>query len=509
MNEFLGSSPTPSSKRSNDRCSDDDPPSSHPFISSHLQISQLTDAPLADENHAPMQVFTIAEEYPGNRFADESLRSTKGNASNVDSFNTVSNAPKPVNDREDGSELKAPQVPVDGHLTSDFDIYVDAPPVPSLNQPSSERNDNQPNDAISSFQSEASSKFSSEDDQVTAQLITEMERASSQQSAKPDETAKSASKKRKRTADSPSANKKTKRTPASSDLPVATEVPRTGETVADCVMIQVREADRLHPVPHQQIKREPSASPSIFTSTQVIEETPVAEKTPVVRPRNSEASQSSSQEQDMPMTAKKAIGRLRGSRNSQVKQEEAEKEQASALRKSTRVSERLCRSTTSSPHMSPAASQEATKGGQWLALGRTPRRGMFRWLRGSAESQDDGNLTPTACSANRGSAEGINKESRLQDSPADFHSEVQNTNENEDREPVAHQRDGEAQPETSEVVETEGDTTTAQGILQNLQSMLDKIKGIRFGPEEERAMIGILFESVKEVHEAGRRHTST
>lgn len=516
MNSFLGSSPTPSSKRSSDRHSDDDPPSSPPFVSSNVQTNQLTELLQAPENYAPGQVIANAEQCPENRFANESLPGMEGHSSNGECIGAVVDAPGPVNDQEDASKLKTPQVPVGDHPMSDFDIYVDASSVPSLNESSTEHNDNQPDD-VNSFQSEGSSRFSIEDDQVTAQLITEMERAS-QQSTKQDETTQSAqgvAKKRKRTADSPNVNKKTKRTPASSDPQAATGFPGTGETVADCVMIDVREDDRSRPFVPQQIKREQSASPSIFTSTQAVEETPVAQMRPAESLRKSQASQSSSQEQDTPMTAKNPIGRPRGSRNSQVKLEEAETEKASAPRKSARVSERLGGSTSNSPHMSAAVSQEPTKGGQWLALGKTPRRGMFRWLRhSSAESDDLGTRpdpTPAASSTSEVNAERVNEQFRMQGHdllPADLHPEHDVTRHNRDRVFAANQHGGEAQPEASGAVETEGDIPTAQGILQHFQNMLNKIKRVTFGPEEERAMVGILFESVKEVHEAGRRHVS-
>lgn len=521
MNEFLESSPTPKSKRSSDQRSGDDPPSSPPFISSNLQIDQLADVPLAHEDQNPVQVIADAEEDPDNRFASESQPNTKGYSSNDEPMSDVLDAPRPVNDQEAASKLKAPQVPVDARPMSDFDIYVDAPSAPLLKEPATEHNDNQPNDLVGSFQSDGSSQFSIEDDQVTAQLMTEMEHASSQQSAEQAKAAQSApeaTKKRKRTADTTNANKKTKHTPASSDPQTAAEIPRTGETIADCVMIDVREAYRSHPDLPQQIKRELSASPSIYTSPQAVEETPVAQKRHTDDLRKAEASQSSSQERDTPVTTKRAVGRPRGSRNSRIKLEEAEKEQASALRKSTRVSERLSESTTSSPHVSPAASQASAKGGQWLALGKTPRRGMFRWLqRSSAESKEVGarpDPAPTASSANEGNSEGNNEEYRMQTSQhhnmisADHHREHHPTTQNEERAFVANQVDEEAQTEASGVVETEGDRPTAQGMLQRFQSMLDNIKRVTFGPEEERAMVGILFESVKEVHEAGRRHIS-
>ena len=443
----------------------------------------------------------------------------KGSSSNDDSISAVDNAPRPVNNQEEPIKLKGRQVPVDPHPMSGVDIYVDAPSMPLLNQPSAERNDNQLDDTMNSFQSEGSSHFSIEDDQVTAQLITEMERAS-QQSAKPNETTETqaAPNKRKRTTNSQNVNKKTKRAPDSSDSQTAAEVPRTGETVVDCVMIDVREASHTRPVLPQQIKRELSESPSVYTSIQAAEETPVTQERPANLLRNSEASQAPSQENDTPMTAKRAAGRPRGSRNNQVKVEEAEKEQASALRKSTRVSERLSGFTISSPHMSPASSQVSSKGGQWLAFGKTPRRGMFKWLqRSSAESENIGthlNSSSTAFSANEGHADDVSEQPRVQDYerldvlPAYHQPEHHTTTQEEDREVVANQSDVEPQPEASGVVETEGDIPTGPGILRSFQSMLDKIKRVTFGPEEERAMVGILFECVKEVHEAGRRHTS-
>lgn len=476
MNVFLGSSPTPTSKRSSERCSDDGPSSPPPFFSPP-QNKQLPDVPLAHDDHAPIQVIVNAEDLPGDRFTGESLPSTKRYSCNGEPISAVVDAPEPVSEQEDASRLKAPQIPVDAHPMSDFDIYVDAPSLPSLNETFTEHNDNQANDVASSFRSDTSSHFSAEDDQVTAQLITEMERASSQQSAKHEETAKSAqgaTKKRKRTADSSDMTKKTKRMPVSS-----------GETVADCVMIDVREADRLRAVPPQQIKRELSASPSIPTSIQAVEETPIARNPLANRLRSLVASQSSSQERDTLITAKKA----------------------SALRKKTRVSERLSGSTSGSPHQSPATSEDATKGDQWFPMGKTPSMGMFRWLqRSSVESEDRGSRPDparTASSANEGNAEGMHDVS-LVDHDAQHHT----TTQNEGGESVASGGDGEAQAEAGGVVESEGDRPTAAGILQHFQSMLDKIKRVTFGPEEERAMVGILFECVKEVHEAGRRHIS-
>lgn len=519
MNEFLGSSPTPSSKRSSDRRSDDDPPSSPPLVSTQFPINQSADAPLANENHAPVQETANIEESSGNHFADKDLPIMEGYSSNGESISAIDDDPRLVNNQEDTSNMEAPQELVGAHSVSDFDIYVDAPSVPSLNKLPTEHGGIQPINVANSFQSQGSLHSSVEDEQITAQLILEMERASSQQSAKQEERAQSArgaTKKRKRTADLSILMNKKKCTPASLGSQGAADVPRTGETVADCVMIDVREVDRSCPVLPQQIKRELSASPSILTSTHATETTAIVEKPPVDYPMNSEANQLLDQEIDTSTTAKKAVGRPRGSRNSQVKREEAEDEQTSALRKSTRVSERLNGSTTSSPHVSAPASQESTKGGQWFALGKTPRRGMFRWLqRSSAESEDVGTSRSTAPSSREKITEGISEHSMVQDSqgddvsPADHHLEQQSASYDEGPKSIAKQREGEVQSEGSGVVEREEEAAaTAQGVLEKLQSVLDNIKRVAFGAEEERAAVGMLFECVKEVHEAGRRHTS-
>ena len=515
MNDFLGSSPTPSSKRSSDRRSDDDPPSSPPLIPQNFQKYQRTDASIANEHRAPVQLMTSVEKIHSSQVVNGSLASMKGHlSSHGRSTSADKDDPKPEKGQEDASNLEAQQAPNGVGPVTDF--YVNAPSVPSVDEPSAEHAGNQAKDVVNSFQSEGSSRFS-EDDQVTAQLFTEMERAS-QQSAKQDEIAQSIelpTKKRKRTADSPNVQKKTKRALASLDSQAAAEIPPPSETIADCVMIDVREVDRSRPVLAQQFRRELSASPAVSTSIQAIEETPVAEKTAVDQPMDSEAHQSSAQEYSRPMTPKKAIGRPRGSRNSQVEREEAEKESASALRKSTRVSERLGESITSTPHMSPAVSQDAVNGGQWFALGKTPRRGMFKWLRrGSTESEDFGNFRPTGPSTNERNAEGISEHSRMENfqrndiSPANHQAEDQRTSQKENGGIVTYRRDGEAPSEERGGDETEGEAASAAGILERFQSMLENIKRVALRPEEERAMVNVLFDCVKEVHEAGRRHTS-
>ena len=515
INDFLGSSPTPSSKKSNDRRSDD-PPSSPLLISSHFHMDEVVDAPPVHEGHTAVEAIDITERAPVDRLTDESLPTRKRFSPNAETMEPLlSGRSGLIRDQEDSSKYQDLHVPAALHSKCDSETHAEAPSASSSDQVSTDTKENPDSGVRNSFCSAGSSQFTVEDDQVTAQLITEMERASSQQSAKPDADI---TKKRKRHTDSPNMNKKTKRTPTSSD-PQATVAIPTGETVADCVMIDVREIECSRTVPAAQIKREMSASPSILTSTQVVEESAVIQNAPSEAFGHSEASLQSSPDQEMPMTANKAVGRPRGLRNSQVEQEKTGQEQASVLPQSRRMSERLSASTTRSPHISSVSSQDSAKGGQWLALGKTPRKGMFRWLqRSSAESEGvetQPDPTPRASApANPGSSEEIQKRTETQDLhrseilPADHRPERSSSLSKGDPEVVALQRDGEAQTEASDATGSQGNTPTAQGILQKFHGMLDSIKRVTFGPEEERAMVGILFESVKEVHEAGRRHIS-
>ena len=52
------------------------------------------------------------------------------------------------------------------------------------------------------------------------------------------------------------------------------------------------------------------------------------------------------------------------------------------------------------------------------------------------------------------------------------------------------------------------DTSPAPNALQRLKLWLEDVKQVKLGVEEERAIVNVLFDSVREVHEAGRRNAS-
>lgn len=58
-------------------------------------------------------------------------------------------------------------------------------------------------------------------------------------------------------------------------------------------------------------------------------------------------------------------------------------------------------------------------------------------------------------------------------------------------------------------METQAPRHDFQGLLAGFRRLLGDIRQVRLGAEEEREMIGVMFECVGEVHEAGRRSTST
>lgn len=60
------------------------------------------------------------------------------------------------------------------------------------------------------------------------------------------------------------------------------------------------------------------------------------------------------------------------------------------------------------------------------------------------------------------------------------------------------------QPEKTQLVEPK---PRAQGILAGFKRLLGDIRGVRLEAEEEREIVGVLFETVREVYEAGRRST--
>ena len=481
MNGFLGSSPTPSSgrNRSQDRFSDDDPPSSPPFVSSHFQLRR--ESPPATEQGARPIIQDIASSKGHNRGPvplDEQVE--------------VFPATDDLQEIQDGVKQKYLS---DTNILSDFDIYVDAPSEPQIHSSSdpvephadkeqspkrnediqlgmnglgatkvpqgiprperSPHNSREPevSKIMNSFQSETSC-ISIDDEQAAAQLLAEMEGAQSQQSIQSGPGANRAPKSKKRKSPTDNAPRKWAKTSIfSRGIPLEREVPNAGEDIAECVLIHARPTvgNLRAKSPETVIKREHSASPDAPSFISTVDETPMSGRRRPRRRRQLPASPQSSQGlPDMTRSPRHVYSKSVIDDDAYVPHTVPKRK----MRKRTRSS-----NTSSAPMDTSSDPLHA-----------------------------EDSLLQTSMSSSAVSASLL-----AEGDPA-----------NEGPSLVVRQDEApDQQPNTRPV-----QRPTPQSILDGFRSMFNNIKEVALRPEEERAMVSILFESVQQVHEAGRRHSS-
>ena len=480
MNGFLGSSPTPSSGRhkSQNIFSDDGPPSSPPFISSHLHIDRKS--PIVSQNgrRSPMEVVSGSQQLECATFPSQQEEGPSAVAK------------EPCADKKDDQQRSVS----DTNITSDLDVYVDAasepPPshlsdLPSLKERSLRQHEDGDRSWINScqsreqslelhrqssheleigkvtesFQSEASSRFLTDDDQAAAQLLAELEGAQSPYLLRSRGQAQT-SKKRKRSPIHVS-RKRARTSAVSEDSLAISEIPNAGEVVADCVLVDARPATGdFRPIsPETVVKRERSESPPSAAFASTVRETPLPARRYSGRARSSAVSQRSSQGSSTTR---------RSGRKVQIKPETED--------------------AATSPNAVP-------KTGKRKSMRLNRANSLHMDTSSDPVHVDDGSLQPSMSFS-------------VIDVPrpcADHTANMESTSINRP-DPSQHQtsvpslqvhdmpdKGAERQP-------------SPQTILEGFKSMYDQIKEVTLGAEEERAMIQILFESVQEVHEAGRRH---
>ena len=504
MNDFLGSSPTPSSsKKEKEQRSDDECPSSPPYV--RPQSSEIHDIDM--DLTIGDDVDSTTGEYHNHRTPVVNAESpiTKGSSEANGEREVMNEVSSLLNRHLEAAASNRALVLPDERILSDQDIFVDAPAEmiaeQSIGEPEVSR-------VTDSFQSQKSARSVAEDDQAAAQLIGEMERASSQHVGATEDTMRSRAetgRKRKSTFDHPPiANKKQRRTSGSSSHQI-TATTRPGVAVADCVMIDVREVEG-GPVASQHIKRERSPSPSVITATQFEQET-VPSRRKSGRPRRiSRASQLS-----------QATPSIRRSpRETHVKVEPGVDVETTPIPYSTRRSSRLSETLTRQGFRSTDGSQKKTNSAvsesydhstadssQTRKSGR-PRQG--RSHKGSQDqdfSLDTDSLDHSTKDGGVGMAVDETRVATSDDRQARRASQPQ-----KDRLSLPNQPSDGLELRTDAALEARDDVPTAQWILQGFKNLLHNIKQVALGPEEERAMVGVLFESVKEVHEAGRRNVA-
>ena len=504
INDFLGSSPTPSSsKKGGDQRYDDECPSSPPYVQ-----------PQSCEIHEIDMDLTIGDNVDSTRGETQKHRApimdakspiTKGSFEAHGEREVMNEVSSLLNGHLEAPTSNAPHVLPDERILSDQDVFVDAPAEPIAEQSMGEPEVSRVTD---SFQSQKTSQSATEDDQAAAQLIGEMERASSQQAGAAKDTMRSRSKtgrKRKNMIDHPpSANKKLRRTSGSPAQQITTANKRPGVAVADCVMIDVRDVEEGRGCnPH--IKREGSPSPSIITATQFDKEA-ASSRRKSGRPRRTPRVSQLSQE-------KPSI--RKSPRQTRVKIEPDVDVETTPMpygtRRSSRLSETSMRqvltSIDGSQKTEPAVSESHDNSNANSSKSSKP--GARRQRRSHEVSQDqessiDADSLPSF--ANDDHVEMAVDETRAATFEDRQASRVLQPP--KDRLSLANQPSDGLQSGADAALEARDDVPTAQWILQGFKDLLQNVKRVALGPEEERAMVGILFESVKEVHEAGRRNTA-
>ena len=453
MNDFLGSSPTPSSsrKRSEEPYSDDGPPSSPPMIS-QTQIDQTMALPQhyreANGDQGLLENVDNADENMG----EAVLMLPSLEAASDESRKT------PADPKQDEPTARAHPDVVNHDLLSDIDIYVDAPTEPS-NIISSDYSKHMDVTKDASRGLESSCAIA-ENDQVTAQLMGEIAKAFSQRSSPPSQdmqaTGNTTKRRKPRPTDGPRKRKK------------ADDVTAFGEVTADCVLIDARpstdDLDTADPVDKEEQPAPPSQMDDPVTETRG--------DTPSVVGQSKQPGRGTG-ESDKPDGPPASLRR-----RVRVKAEDGVSRRS---RRTTRTSSRLSDMGTGSPSRSEASVPSPEEAGSnsvpWIS---GPRGSRWAYVPATARTASQTILPAIA---------GTDSDQAATSQPATVrHAEPPS--------PVAgHATEA-------------GDHSTASGILQGFEKMLESIKTVTLRPEEERAMVGVLFESVQQVHEAGRRHTT-
>ena len=473
MNGFLGSSPTPGSSRhrSSERLSESEPASSPPFVSSNLQLSRpanLSPTPRSGPSQGVHEEpsLPVLRENSQNRTASVLTGShmsyhvphhhqkdpiSKSNIfSDKDVFVDAPSEPQIRSDEEHRKGLHS-----EGQSFEDTTRPIDqAPSVTAVSQPEAHvqkvppsSQEGERNKIMSSFQSEASARLSADDEQAAAQLLAEMENAHSQTPQRRTlRTSRAASRKRK--ASTEGTSKKRRRTSIISHASsgVQRDLAR-GEVMADCVLIESRPMEGAFQLSRSQavIKRERSESPGVGAFL--------------------------STGSPMPTPSRPRSGRQKPA----ARNEPASQDSSSTRRSGRKGSSRQ------------AAGKEDEE--QGLQPGR-------RTGGGSKRTSDVARDSPLSSDPLHGEDDML---------PSSLSVSGMEVPQSDLAGPSRAQQPGLGRS----AGEPGGVSHTGQGILERFRSMFEDLKSIALGPEEERAMMTLLFGSVQQIHEAGRRHSRT
>ena len=386
-----------------------------------------------------------------------------------------------------------------GVISSQTRLELDQHPAP----PDITADDNITSRVTDSFQSQ-SSFYSNDDEQISAQLAADMERASSQA-----QLLGSRPKRKRNAPDEPRQSKRTRGASRAQSCHVVVETRRPQDLDEDCIIIDTRDVLRSPREQSPPIKQERSLSPGIQNAALVNEDTAgehsglVAAPIPVNRlPRATGPGSSHVQNLRESLTSQHPSKR-RSARLSEGSEAVIDSQHLSSIRDSHPKAKRSAAAVVktlvgdiqmqdirsvdnmeSAPHahahMTDGAPNVATSA---ISAGQDQDQSSCepskpKGPHNSMESRDMGGslvLQQQECANSKEPTTGDDGTN-----PADF---------DEGHNPSSRQR-----------------RTTSQDVLEGFQKLLGDIKQVSLRAEDERSMVNILFECVKEVHDAGRRH---
>ncbi len=307
---------------------------------------------------------------------------------------------------------------------------------------------------IDSFYDESTSFYSNEDNQIAAQLVNDLERASQQASPQKKEHSGANSqlrKRRKRKIESGSLRRNPKRVKAAQGIEVVVETRKPGD-INECVIVDHRRAvTNFSPLP-QEIKQERSPSPSgdIAAVTKALK----LKATPVRRTRSS-AGGAPTIENLVPPSRRRKVGAYQVKRESDGDGGDIVPPPIATL--ATLADEAL-----------PRALRKRSRQ-------LKPQEAEFPQVAGSAGNSLD--------------EEEHNPKRQARDTARHL----------KEQDAVMQQDDDPEAPHAA--------TSSAQPLLASLRMWIADVQRAVLEPEEEREVVSLMFESIQEVHEAGRRNT--
>ena len=470
---------------------------------------------------------------------DNPIHDLLGTNPSLESKILIDGASDPIQNIQDDVQEQCIEAPANPNLSQEIlylsdgcasgkiiDEQITSTPGASANCPEKDSNDrimtegNKVIQIVDSFQEPRRSQPTSEDDQIAAQLVSDLERASSQAEAEmngalpaTEESVKAGGKRKNSFEDIPP-TKKSKVLPQPQVVQVVIDSTGRGEADGECV--RPKDNDRFYP-PAGETKHD--LSPSHRRSSRVSSRNSRTRKRPSCPARSSTASDSPRQE---PWPVAEPVHHQCAKMESES---DSQSEESIIAEPSQRGSIRINLPSIGNryaQHGLPTTRYESDPGALLVDFPSSSGFDREEDGEGSGLEQMEGEALgddshtarvsqipsePTALaremSTDRAGSDDQDNRSSIR------LVKVHNSASQNDEMQTEKEHSASPSKTTEQVaIETQAPRHEFQGILAGFRRLLGEIRQVRLGAEEEREMIGVLFDCVGEVHEAGRRSTS-